>query len=400
MINFLGKSSIMPYIPSYRIFVLPVILTFAIFAGCNKGEKKDDAKTDSKKAATQVAAKVNTTEITVSQINGALARSPNLSPEALERAKREILDKLIDAEVAKAAAIDKKLDRTPKVVQALESSKTEILARAYVEEVARAQPQVTPDEAKKYFVEHPELFSERRVFSIEEISLPAKEGLAASLRDQIAKFRTLQEVGNWLKSQNIAFTPNSGVRAAEQLPLEFLPQMQAMKDGEMRVFEAANAIQVVRIVASKSAPVDAERATPRIQQFLFNQRSTEAITKDIKLLKEKAKVEYVGEFATSAAEAGAKAKASAEAKAKAAADAKAKADAESSAKEDELTKTRRSAEAKDKAEAETRTKEEDAIRARRAAEAKARDAESKSGQSKSPSTLTPEMEKGLRGVVK
>ena len=383
----------------YRICVLPIVLAMAIVAGCNKGEKKDDAKTDNKKAATQVAAKVNSVEITVSQINGALARSPNLSPEALERAKREILDKLIDAEVAKAAAIGKKLDRTPKVVQSLESSKTDILARAYVEEIARAQPQVTPDEAKKYYVAHPELFSERRVFSIEELSLPSKEGLAASLRDQITKLRTLQEVGNWLKSQNMAFTPNSGVRAAEQLPLEILPQMQAMKDGEMRVFEAANAIQVVRIVASKSAPVDAERATPRIQQFLFNQRSTEAITKDIKLLKDKAKVEYVGEFAASAAEAGAKAKAAADAKAKVAADTKAKADAEAKSKEEELTKARRTAEEKDKVDAEARAKEEDAIRARRAAEAKARDAESKSGQPKSPA-LTPEMEKGLRGVLK
>ena len=100
-----------------------------------------------------------------------------------------------------------------------------------------------------------------------------------------------------------------------------------------------------------------------------------------------------------AAEAGAKAKAAADAKAKIAADAKAKADAEASSKEDELSKTRRAAEAKDKVEAEARAKEEDAIRARRAAEAKARDAESKSGQSKSP-TLTPEMEKGLRGVLK
>lgn len=390
----------MKYLQKSWISIVPVVIVVAIAAGCNKGEKKDDAKTDAKKAATQVAAKVNSTEITVSQINAALPRNPNMTPEALEKAKRDVLDKLIDAEVAKAAAIDKKLDRTPRVVQSLESSKTEILARAYVEEIAKAQPQITADEAKKYYLEHPELFSERRVFSIEEISMSAKDGLAASVRGQIGKVKNLQEMAAWLKSQGIPFTPNSGVRAAEQLPLDALPQIQAMKDGELRVFEAANAIQIVRVVASKPAPVDVERATPRIQQFLFNQRSGDAITKDIKLLKDKAKVEYIGEFAVSAAEAGAKAKAAADAKAKAAADAKAKAESEAREKEADLAKARRTAEEKDKADAEARVKEEDAARARRAADAKARDeAEAAKAKGKA-TTLTPDMEKGLRGVLK
>ena len=376
------------------ISIIALTLGLALFAGC--GQRGGDDK----KAATQVAAKVNSTEITISQINSALARTPNIPPEAAERAKREILEKLIDAEIAKEEAVAKKLDRSPNVLQLLEAAKTEILARAYVEQVVAAQPKPTPDEVKKYFGDHPELFSQRRIFNIEEVTVQAQEGLAAKLREQAAKSRTLQEVAAWLKSQNIQFAANSGVRAAEQLPLAYLPQIQAMKDGEMRVFETGN-IQVLRVAASKAAPVTEAQASPRIMQFLFSQRSSEAVVKDMKLLKEKAKVEYVGEFATSAAEAGAKAKAAADAKAKAAADAKAKAAAEAQAKEDQVAKARREAEAKDKADAEARAKDEEAARARRAAEAKAREAEAaKSGQSKPAQPLTPEMEKGVRGIIR
>lgn len=379
---------------------IPVLLVLAIFAGCGK---KDDNKSDNKsdkKATTQVAAKVNSTEITVSQINSVLGRTPNIAPEAAVRAKREILEKLIDAELARAEAINKKLDRTPNVLQALESAKTEILARAYVEQVAAAQPKPTVEDAKKYYGEHPELFSQRRVYSIEEISLPAQEGLAAKLREQAAKSRSLQDIAAMLKSQGIQFTGNRGVRAAEQLPLEFLPQMQAMKDGDIKVFETGASLQVIRVAASRLEPVDEARASPRIQQFLFNRQSTEVIAKDMKQLKEKAKIEYMGEFAASAAEAEAKAKAAAEAKAKEAAETKAKAQADAQSREEELAKARRAAEAKDKAEAEVRAKEEEAARARRAAEAKAREAAQKGGQQKSGQTLTPEMEKGLRGIVK
>lgn len=380
--------------PHHRICIVPVMLALAIVAGCSKSENK--------KATTQVAAKVNSTEITISQINNVLARSPNVTPEAAERAKREILDKLIDAELARQEAIGKKLDRSPNVLQALEAAKTEILARAYVEQFAAAQPKPTPEEVKKYYAEHPELFSQRRVYSIEEISLPAKEGLAAKLREQVAKTRALQDIAAWLKSQGIQFTTNSGVRAAEQLPLEYLPQMQTMKDGDIRVSEAVGGLQVIRVAASKAAPVDEARATPRIQQFLFNQRSTAAIAKDMKQLKEKAKIEYIGEFAASAAEAEAKAKAAAEAKAKPAAEAKAKADAEAQARADQLSTARAVAETKDKAEAEARAKADDLARARRAAEAKARlEAESKqAGSSKPAQPPTPDIEKGVRGLIR
>jgi EpsD family peptidyl-prolyl cis-trans isomerase len=292
--------------PRYRVCVIPALFALAIVAGCGKSGDGEN-----KKPATQVAAKVNSTEITVSQINGVLARNTNLAPEAAERAKREILDKLIDAELAKQEAMGKKLDRTPNVLQALESAKTEILARAYIEQFAAAQPKPTPDEVKKYYAEHPELFSQRRLYSIEEISFPAAEGLAARVKEQVAKTRNLQDIANWLKAQGIQFTANRGARSAEQLPLALVPQIQSMKDGEIRLIEAPGGLQVLRLAASQSAPVDEEKATPAIQQFLFNRQLPEAMAKEMKQLKAKAKVEYVGEFAASAAEGEAKAKAAA-----------------------------------------------------------------------------------------
>ena len=381
--------------------IFSILVALALVAGCGQKDKEEKkaAGEEKKAAATQVAAKVNSTEITISQINTALSRNPNIAPEAAERAKREILNRLIDAELAKEEAVAKKLDRSPNVVQALEAAKTEILARAYVEQVAAAQPKPTGEEIKKYFLEHPELFNQRRIFNIEELTVQSKEGLADKLREQAAKSRSLQDIAAWLKSQGIQFAANSGVRAAEQLPLAYLPQIQTMKDGEMRVFETGT-LQVLRIAASKAAPVTEEQATPRIQQFLFSQRSSEAVVKDIKQLKDKAKIEYVGEFAASAAEAEAKAKAAAEAKANAKAEAKAKAAAEAQAKEDQIAKARRDADATSKAEAEARQKDEEAARARRAAEAKAREAESKKAeQSKSAKPLTPELEKGVRGII-
>ncbi len=371
---------------------IPVLfVALAIVAGCNKSG-------ETKKPTTQVAARVNSTEITISQVNSVLSRTPNVTPENTERAKREILEKLIDAELAKEEAIAKKLDRTPAVVQALEAAKTEVLARAYVEQFAAQVPKPTPEEVKKYFGEHPEFFSQRRVFNVEEIALPATEGLAAKLRDQIAKTRSMEAIVAWLKSQNIEFKANSGVRFTEQIPVEYVQQMQSMKDGEIRLIENAGALLVVRVAASKTAPVDEAYAAPRIQAYLFNQRSTAALLTDMKQLKEKAKIEYAGEFASSAAEAQAKAKADAEAKAKATADAKAKADAEARAKEQQIAAARAAAA---KGDAEARAKAEEEASARRAAEAKERaEADAKRAAATKPGQPRPEIEKGVSGLIK
>lgn len=334
--------------PCHRICLSLIVLALA--AGCSK-------QSDEKKIATQVAAKVNADEITVHQINNILAKTPNLAPDTADRAKREILDRLIDQQLARQKALEKKLDQSPSVVQAIESARSEILARAYLEQLAATLPRPSPEEVKKYYSEHPELFARRRVFSLEEISVAAAGDIAAGLRERAAKARTMQEIAEWLQSRSIKFAPNRGVRAAEQLPLDLLPRLQSAKDGEILVIEAGSNIQVIRVAASKEEPVDEATAAPRIQQFLVNRRSSEAIASEMKQIKAQAKIEYAGEFVGGPAAADAKAKAEAEAKAKAMAAEKAKEETEARTRAEELSRARAAAEAKAKLEAELKAKE-------------------------------------------
>jgi len=331
---------------AYAFFAASVLTS----AGCGKKE-------DAKKPTTQVAASVNGEEITIHQVNSVLARTPNIAPDAAERAKREILDKLIDQQLAKQKALERKLDQSPGVVQMLEAARSEILARAYLDQVAAALPRSSAEEVKKYYADHPELFARRRIFSLEEITLVAADDVHAKLRERIAKARSMQEIAEWLQSQGVKFVPNRGVRAAEQLPLDLLPKLHGAKDGEILVLDSqGGSRQVVRIVASKEEPVDEAAATPRIQQFLANRRSGEAITADMKQIKSQAKIEYLGEFAGDAAAAQAKAKAAEERRTQAEAVAKAKAEAEAQARAAEISKARAAAEAKAKLEAELNAK--------------------------------------------
>jgi len=364
----------------HRSALAALLLLSLIIGGCGKDEEKA--------VTTQVAAKVNKTEITVFQVNNVLAKTPNVTPAVEQRVKREILDNLIDQQLARQQASELKLDRSPNVLQALEAAKTEILARAYLEQIATAQPKASPAEVKAYYDANPDLFEQRRIYNIEEISLPGQAGLADALREQAGKLRSMQDIAAWLRSRDIPFNANNGVRAAEQIPLEFLGNMRAMKDGEIRVFELRGGLQVIRVMASKAVPVNEAVAAPKIRQFLFSQSSNAAIVKEMKQVKDLAKIEYIGEFAVTAADAEAKSKAKLEAAAKAETEAKAKAESDTTAKQQ--AKARADIEAQERADAINKARVE-AEQARRAAEAK-----SPSSAQQAPPAAT--IEKGARGL--
>ena len=266
-------------------------------AGC--GDKKKD------KTTSQVAVKVNKEEISVHQINFALQNQRGLRPEQAEAASRQILERLIDQELAIQKAQELKVERDPRVVQQIEAARREIVARAYVEKVGEAAAKPSAADVKKYYDDKPALFKERRIYSIQEIAVEAKPEQVATLRAQLAGAKSIAEFTDWLKANGYRFAGNQAVRSAEQLPLNMVDTFARMKDGQAMLVPTGNGAQVVVLAGSKAEPVDEARARPAIEQFLLNEAKRKLVEADMKALRGAAKVEYVGKFAEGAASAAA-----------------------------------------------------------------------------------------------
>lgn len=271
--------------------VLPLVLGLA---ACGSKEEK--------KSASQVAVKVNGSEISVHQLNQILQRTPaSASPEQAAAMRKEVLEKLVDQQLAIDQAVEKKLDRSPEVMAAIDAARREILARAYIEQLNGGVPKPSAEEVRAYYTKNPALFAERRVFNLQEIVIPnAPAGLADELRGMLTAGKPIEEIAKALKAKDIKFGGGAASRPAEQIPLEILPKLHALKDGQGIVVEAPQGITLMRVAASQAAPVNEEQATPRIQQFLFNQRASDAAVKKFKELRDAAKITYVGDFANDA----------------------------------------------------------------------------------------------------
>lgn len=277
---------------SLRVAAIAAAAVTVLLAGCGGGSKSEKAS--------QTAAKVNKEEITVHQINFVLQRQQGLKPEQAEAASKQVLERLIEQELAVQKGQELKIDRDPKVVQQIEAAKREIIARAYVERIGESVAKPTAEEVSKYYNEKPALFKDRRIFSLQELAIEAKPEQFAAIREKLQSSKNMAEFAEFLKANEIRFQGNQAVRAAEQLPLAGLDAIARMKDGDSAVTQTPNGLTVLFLVGSRSQPVDEARARPAIEAFLGNQRKSEQVQKDIKALRAAAKIEYVGKFAEGA----------------------------------------------------------------------------------------------------
>ncbi|MHB1188305.1 EpsD family peptidyl-prolyl cis-trans isomerase [Thiobacillus sp.] len=275
------------------------LLIVALMVGC--GDKKDGAAAG-EKGPTQVAAKVNGTELTVHQINYALQRIPNLDKDQSTAASLQVVRNLVDQELLVQKAVEDKLDRDPTVVQSLDAARRQILAEAYMGRKLGTPAEPSDAEVSDYFNKHPELFSNRKVYRLQEISIKAPKDKHDAIRAQMGASKTLNDFGAWLKAENLPVKAAQGVKPAEQLPLQILPQLAKMADGQAMVVNAPDGLLVIVLAGSQVQPVTMEQAKPAITRLLQTQTRQKAAKAELDALKAAAKIEYVGEFASAGKE--------------------------------------------------------------------------------------------------
>ena len=233
---------------AFRHAIALVLVTSAVLlSAC--GDKTD-------KPATQTAAKVNREEITVHQINAVLQQQRGVTPDQADEASRRALERLIDQELALQNAAEMKIDRDPRVVQAIESARRDIVSRAYAERIGEGATKPTPAEIKKYYDDNPALFRDRRVYQLQELAIEAAPSQVDGLRSNLQSAKNINEFVEYLKANKFGYTANQAVRGAEQLPMGALPALAKLKDGEAMLNPTPTGAQVVVLAGSRVQPVD------------------------------------------------------------------------------------------------------------------------------------------------
>ena len=267
-----------------------VALVALVLAACGGGKGSQTS---------QVVAKVDDSEITVSQLSEALASRgvEASSPDVT----RQAVDSLINEQLLVKSALDNKLDRDPAVVQALEHTRRQVLARAYLERVVFPRDAISAQEQVEYYKQHPALFEKRRTFQV--MVYTVKGDVPAAVRAELANTHSVDAVNQALTAHNVAFDSQALTRGTEQLPLEDLPKFEVAKVGEVVALAAHEGrTPLMLITGIQESPVSVDRAQPIIQQYLVNTRNARALEEHLKTARATAKIAYFDSVSAAATE--------------------------------------------------------------------------------------------------
>ncbi|MEO7621947.1 MAG: EpsD family peptidyl-prolyl cis-trans isomerase [Gallionella sp.] len=280
-VNSLVISGIKNSIPSKKVLGgILILIVAANLVACGSKEKK----------AGQSLARVNGEDITFLQINDELNRA-GIKPGQEEVARHQLLESLIDRQLIVAEAVNNKIDRTPEVMQAIERSKGQIIAQAYLRNITARITPPSKAEINEYYENHPEFFSKRKEFDLQQLII-AERNFMPELKTFIDSAKTLDEVAIWMDKHDVPYRRGRTTRTTADVPPDIAAKLLAMSKGQLFLVEEAGNKMLNMLADIKDSPVSAVNAGPQIEQFLTNKKNKDAVDVEIAHLRSLAKIEY------------------------------------------------------------------------------------------------------------
>ncbi len=238
----------------------------------------------------QALVSVDGEEITMLQLNDELSRT-KIQPEQLESVKKQLLESIVDRQLMKAEAQRNKLDRTPHVMQAITRAKTQIIAQAYLQNIASEIENPTPVEVNEFYQGHPEFFAQRKKYNLSIVRF-AKNEYNDELKSAFSAAKSLNDVTKWLDKHNIPYLHEEITRDTAQMPREMSARLQQQKKGDMFHISENEDDLLVSIDVIEEQPISAEVAKARIEMHLLNNKRRETAEAAIARLRSSAEIKY------------------------------------------------------------------------------------------------------------
>ncbi|WP_229440801.1 EpsD family peptidyl-prolyl cis-trans isomerase [Massilia sp. BSC265] len=271
--------------PRRMLSAAALVLCAATLAGCSKDEAPKESKPG------QALASVNGEEITVLQLNEELQRL-GVGAQQQQVAGKQVLQALIDRELLESEAAKEKLDRDPKVMQAIERARSLIIAQAYMQKRLGEPVRPSQAEVEDYFNKNPQFFSNRKQFAMNELILSASD-LTPEVRAAADNAKSLEEVAVFLDARNIKYGRAQVTRSTADLNPQLSAKLLSMQKGQLFAVKEGDRAMLISIAEVRDAPVTLAIAAPQISQYLMNKKNKELAAAEIQRLRGTAKIAYL-----------------------------------------------------------------------------------------------------------
>ena len=186
----------------------------------------------------QVVAKVGKEEVTIIDLNAALAGAQTPNAAARKAAEQQALASILQRKILAQAARKQKLDRTPEFARQERQLEENLLFRTWEDKLVKSIPAPNADEIQQFIDQHPDLYKAHKVFTIDVVRFAAP--LDPALAEALRPLTTLDQARTLLTERKIAFANAASKVDALSVDPRFVDQLIKMKTNEIFVMPQAS----------------------------------------------------------------------------------------------------------------------------------------------------------------
>ena len=273
--------------------VLAIALPWGAFAPSVAMASVPSEVSPARPKAPLVVARVDGDPISATRLDMITWQASVRQPGQAPLTQAQALDQAIDLQLQARQAVVLGLDQHPRVQELIEIAKQEVLARAYNDQARESTPEPTPQAIDSYHDAHPELFSQRKVYMIQELILAPSTEPTPELRRLVGKATNMTALAELLKQEAVSFKVNQVTQPAENLPLDQLRELAQAKEGKpyLKTRPGTSLTTIYAVMATRTAPLSRAAAQPMIKVFLTNTAHQARQAEALKALRQKARIE-------------------------------------------------------------------------------------------------------------
>lgn len=231
----------------------------------------------SKEPTGQVAARVGKDEVTVQEIqaelNGYVAPDAKTRKLAEQRALQNIIQRKLLAQAAEKAGVEK----SPEF--AIQKAKMEdvLLVQAWRNSLVKAVPEPSKEQIQQFISQHPELFASRKVFTVDQLRLPAVND--PKLFAELKPLNSLDDIGKVLQAHGIQYSTAKGTLDVLSLDPKLVASIEKLPDGEVFVVPSGNMLVANKITETKVLPVPDDEAAKLAARYIKAEQAQESVNR-------------------------------------------------------------------------------------------------------------------------
>jgi peptidyl-prolyl cis-trans isomerase C len=240
----------------------------------------------------QVVATASGKDITVHELNAELMGLALPAGEQRKQVEQQALQGLVSRTILADLARERGIDKSPSYSLQKRRAEEALLVQMLQRDIASKVPQVGRADADKFIAENPDLFAQRKIFTLDQIQFPAPKDMAAL--KSFEPLKTMEDVQKRLVEDGIEHRRGGSKLDTVGANPAMIRQLAKLPPNEVFIIPNQGVIVASKIVSTQVVPFAGDDAVKYASQLVQMQRVSAATEKELgeKLKKARVAVKY------------------------------------------------------------------------------------------------------------